>query len=656
MKSLRYMQSVICICMTAIMLTGVFSCSDDEKDVEELLPPTITKVCVWNEENLEWTIPEAGQKVRIGSLLRIEGTNMDKTIAVYINGGQVAGFQVETDAIELVIPDIPVDEGEIKEVNLNLIRVVNKAGAATCTAEDFQFFGKQINVTGFSLTENGGRTWTAVQELPIGGKIRIEGDGLKTANELYMNGVAIDLTGISAEEKSDAFLIVTIPETLPFGSAVENPDNQNKMRLVTAYDDRKLGCVITGKQVEITRITDANGNTITEAGRNSVVVIEGKYFATFQKLSFNNQEIEPMAIESNRITFTVPVDTENFTVGDGELTVVNAYDENGVSHEFTLLGFVPGVTGISYTMPKPGNVIRLTGVNLYDRAKVFFPSSAGEKEGIVQSVSSDATSMDVLVPEGVGDKAGYIRIESEGADVEVKGIVMFYKQGVFLQEFTDEELKLGGPSGSPMAYNKSALYNPDNRPANDTHPVNPDYFICFKSSSVPVSTSNHGAYLRFSTRSQLEKLLEKTDIGITKETLIKDIAMQVDMYMPDSWISGMLAWRVNKDGGGLNGTRNINIAPWRVDNPFDFNGEWQTFTYRFTDFILDTAGEAETMTLGAWLSKYAITYTSLFTFSNGNFMYKHGQTADPQWNCVNITDFEMSLANMRLVPLVPIEL
>lgn len=427
---------------------GLFSCSDDNETVEKLLPPTIVKVCVWDEDLEEWIIPEAESKIRIGASLRIEGTYMAQTIAVYINGGLVSGFQAEENAIELVIPDIPVDEGEIKEVNLNLIRVVNKAGAATCTAEDFQFFGKQINVTGFSLTENGGRTWTAVQELPIGGKIRIEGDGLKTANELYMNGVAIDLTGISAEEKSDAFLIVTIPETLPFGSAVENPDNQNKMRLVTAYDDRKLDCVITGKQVEITRITDANGNTITEAGRNSVVVIEGKYFATFQKLSFNNQEIEPMAIESNRITFTVPVDTENFTVGDGELTVVNAYDENGVSHEFTLLGFVPGVTGISYTMPKPGNVIRLTGVNLYDRAKVFFPSSAGEKEGIVQSVSSDATSMDVLVPEGVGDKAGYIRIESEGADVEVKGIVMFYKQGVFLQEFTDEELKLGGPSGN----------------------------------------------------------------------------------------------------------------------------------------------------------------------------------------------------------------
>lgn len=633
---------------------GLFSCSDDNETAAQLLPPAILKVSVWDENSGEWKIPEAESKIRIGTPLRIEGTNMAQTIAVYINGGLISGFQAEENAIELVIPDIPVDEGEIKEVNLNLIRVVNKAGAATCTAEDFQFFGRAVTVTGFSLSENGGRTWTAVQELPIGGKVRIEGIGLKTANELYINGASVDLTGIPAEEKSDAFLIVTIPETLPFGSAVGNSDNRNKMRLVTAYDDRTLDCIVIGKQVEITGITDANGNVITEAGRNSVVVIEGKYFATFQRLAFNNQEIVPTTVESNRITFTVPVDTEDFTVGGGELTVVNAYDENGVSREFTLLGFVPSVTEISYTMPKPGNVIRLTGVNLYDRAKIFFPSSTGEKEGTIQSVSSDATSMEVLVPEGVGDKAGYIRIESEGANVEVKGIVMFYKQGVFLQEFTDEELKLGNPSGSPIVSNKFALYNPDNRPVNDVNPVNPDYFIYFKNSSIPVSSSNHGAYLRFSTRSQLEKLLEKTELEVTKETLVKDIAMQVDVYMPELWTSGMLGWRVNKDGGGLNGSRTINMAPWRVNEPFDFNGEWHTFTYKFTDFSLE-ADEAETMTLGVWLSKYAINYTTLFTFANGNFMYKSGQTADPQWNCVPITDFEMGLANMRLVPLAPIE-
>lgn len=654
MKTFKSIQPGAVACLIMTFIIGLFSCNEDNETVENLLPPTIVKVCVWDEDTEEWSIPESGSKVRIGTPLRIEGTNMAQTIAVYINGGLVSGFQAEEHAVELIIPDVPVDEGEIKEVNLNLIRVVNKAGAATCTAEEFQFFGRQITVSGFSLTENGGRTWTTVEELPIGGKIRIEGEGLKTVKELRLNGVSVDLKSVSADEKSDAFLIVTIPETLPFGKAVDNVEDLNKMQLVTAYDDWTLDCVLAGRQVEITRITDINGTPLAEAGRNTVVVIEGKYFATFQKLSFNNQDIEPTAVESNRITFTVPVDTENFAVGDGELTVVSAYDENGVSHEFTLLGFVPSVTDISYTMPKPGNVIRLTGVNLYEQAKVFFPSSTGEKEGMIQSVSSDATSMDVLVPEGVGDKAGYIRIESEGTNVEVRGIIMFYKQGVFLQEFTDEELKLGNPSGSPVAYNKSALYNPDNRPANDIDPVNPDYFIYFKNSSIPVNTNNHGAYLRFSTRSQFEKLLEKTDIEITKETLIKDIAMQVDVYMPKPWISGMLAWRVNKDGGGLNGTRNINLAPWRVNEPFDFNGEWHTFTYKFTDFILDTVIEAETMTLGAWLGKYAGTYTTLFTFANGNLKYRNGQSPDPQWTCVAITDFEMGLANMRLIPLVPI--
>ena len=128
--------------------------------------------------------------------------------------------------------------------------------------------------------------------------------------------------------------------------------------------------------------------------------------------------------------------------------------------------------------------------------------------------------------------------------------------------------------------------------------------------------------------------------------------MQVDVYMPKPWISGMLAWRVDKDKSRQNGSRCINVAPWRENKPFDFHGEWCTVTYKFTDFILEK-DEPETMTLGVWLSKYAATYTALLTFINYNYMYT-GQTPDSQWNCVDITDFEMGLANMRLVPLTPV--
>ena len=654
MRTFKLLQPRIILCLLMTCIMGLLSCCDDEKEAEQSLPPTIVKVCVWDEDIEEWVIPETGSRIRIGTRLRIEGTNMAQTIAVYINGGHIAEFQAEENVIEFVIPDIPVDEGDINEINLNLIRVVNKAGAATCTAEDFEFFGKKITVSAFYLTEDDGRTWTEVEELPIGGKIRIEGGGLRTISGFYVNGESVSLAGISAEEKNDAFLIVTIPETLPFGSAVTSLEDVDKIRLVTAYDDRKLSCTIVGKQAEISKITDMNGNAIVEAGRNTVVAIEGKYFATFQKLLFNNQEITVSTIESNRIVFTVPVDTENFEVGEGSLTVVTAFDENGVSREFTLLGFVPNVTEISYTMPKPGNVIQLTGVNLFEGTRVFFPSAAGEKEGKVQSVS---TSVSVLVPEGVGDKAGYIRVVSDGVSAEAKGIVMFYNQGVFLRKFTDEELKQGPVDGSTYAFNKYALYNPDNRPVNDVNPVNPDYFICFRNSSVPMTTnsSSHALYLRFVTRTQIENLLAKGEVDITSETLVKDVAMQVDVYMPRFWTSGMLSWRLNKNSGGLIGEIIASLAPWRVNEPFDFGGEWHTFTYKITDFVLKQADGPETMTLGVWLEKYAKTYTSLLTFVNGNFMYQINQQADPRWTCEDIVDLEINLANIRLVPLALVD-
>ena len=256
-----------------------------------------------------------------------------------------------------------------------------------------------------------------------------------------MNGMYIDLAKATI---NDDALIVDIPEDMPFGKAVSDPASLNKLVITTAYDGPKtFDCVVAGRQAEITEITDANGNKIEEAGRGTVVKIVGKYFATFQKMSFNGQQIdiEPASVESSCITFTVPTDTEEFQVGEGTLKIVNAYDETGISKTFKFLGFVPSVTAVSYTMPKPGNVIRLTGVNLLQDAEVFFPAPDGEKKGEVQKAAGDGTSIYVLVPEGVGDKAGYLRIVSEGNETTVKGIVMFYKQGVFLREFTDDELK-----------------------------------------------------------------------------------------------------------------------------------------------------------------------------------------------------------------------
>jgi len=110
MKTFKSIQSGIIACLIITFVMGLFSCSDDNETVDNLLPPTIVKVCVWDEDIEEWIIPGAESKIRIGTPLRIEGTNMAQTIAVYINGGLISAFHAEDNAIELVIPDIPVDE------------------------------------------------------------------------------------------------------------------------------------------------------------------------------------------------------------------------------------------------------------------------------------------------------------------------------------------------------------------------------------------------------------------------------------------------------------------------------------------------------------------------------------------------------------------
>lgn len=153
MKQIRYenfksIQSGIIACLIITFVMGLFSCSDDNETVDNLLPPTIVKVCVWDEDIEEWIIPGAESKIRIGTLCVLRGTNMARRLPS-ISMVVISLFMQRGQCDRACYSDIPVDEGEIKEVNVNLIRVVNKAGAATCTANDFQFFGRQITVTGF---------------------------------------------------------------------------------------------------------------------------------------------------------------------------------------------------------------------------------------------------------------------------------------------------------------------------------------------------------------------------------------------------------------------------------------------------------------------------------------------------------------------------
>ena len=76
MKTFKSIQSGIIACLIITFVMGLFSCSDDNETVDNLLPPTIVKVCVWDEDIEEWIIPGAESKIRIGTPLRLPSISM----------------------------------------------------------------------------------------------------------------------------------------------------------------------------------------------------------------------------------------------------------------------------------------------------------------------------------------------------------------------------------------------------------------------------------------------------------------------------------------------------------------------------------------------------------------------------------------------------
>ncbi len=80
-----------------------------------------------------------------------------------------------------------------------------------------------------------GDSQTELRHVRLGEKIRIEGKGLSTTKAVYCNGV--EIKGMNANYVTDNSIILTIPKTIPTGSEIENEDDRNTIRIVTAYDN-----------------------------------------------------------------------------------------------------------------------------------------------------------------------------------------------------------------------------------------------------------------------------------------------------------------------------------------------------------------------------------------------------------------------------------
>ena len=167
----------------------------------------------------------------IGEAVRLKGTGFTtdaEHITVWLNGVQVGALENPLDdRLTINIPGyIPFGDAVADESLKNTIRIRTKYDEYTYTG--FTIEGRKGEVTRIVLEGQD----VAIPAASYNDRICIEGKYIATASEVYCNGVKVENF-----EKGQDKIVLTVPEGLPVGGNVTNPEDRNKVRIVTAYDE-----------------------------------------------------------------------------------------------------------------------------------------------------------------------------------------------------------------------------------------------------------------------------------------------------------------------------------------------------------------------------------------------------------------------------------
>lgn len=184
---------------------------------------------------------------------------------------------------------------------------------------------------------------TELTRIRLGETIRIEGSGFSTTKVIYCNGK--EVSGVNRNYITDTQIILTIPESIPLGSEVEDPNDLNTLRIVTEHSEFVYSVVVSAGTPTITGIS----HTLPEAG--DVIEIYGTNLRGIDKIIFpGGVVVEPGGfIESTdykTVRVTVP---EGGDQEPGYLTI------EGVSGGVYSYNYMNCKDGIFINRFSPGN-------------------------------------------------------------------------------------------------------------------------------------------------------------------------------------------------------------------------------------------------------------------------------------------------------------
>lgn len=403
---------------------------------------------------------------------------------------------------------------------------------------------------------------------------------------------------------------------------------------------------VEGSTIEVSGVwTSQEGSVsreITSSYLGRRIRLEGFGFTGLTAVYCNGVKasINSSYTSDNSVIFTIPTTTpiaEEMT-DSTSMNVIKVVTNHGNATFDFIFKKTSVITKVSNTFPREGDVITLTGNYLSSTTEVSFPSS----NGYVNATSFDIvnkTTVTAVTPSGVGDvSSGSIRILCNEGDTVYSPVYMYYKKGIFLKSFKESYL---------VSTTNVAILGDSASIAQATGLVhNPDTVMAFpaKAQSIPIITSvtSYNAFFKWYPNPAFSAALKKAGSEITSSSSMTDLAIQFDLYIPYSWSSGAITYRMDKNGvaGGVTGSGVYDYVPWSVGSPYNFTNGWETVTINFSDFT----GLSLT-TIGTYISSLTTDtgLQSLFGFTNID-ANKDGHTASV------MNKFQMFIANMRLVP------
>jgi len=401
-------------------------------------------------------------------------------------------------------------------------------------------------------------------------------------------------------------------------------------------------------EVVIHQVTHHNSTTTTEvitsARPGTIIRLDGSGLSSTRAVYINGVKISvsPSYVTDTNIILTIPStmpygsDVEDEAVRN-TIRIVTANGE--YTYPFLIQGPNPVISGVSHSLPREGEELKIYGANLRDIETITFPGDIILNKG--QFVENNSfTTITCIVPSGATATPGSIHIV--GANGEAYSYnYMNRSDCVFIKNFSsDPNVAPYGVRAYDYGTNISATNNALLPQGGNDH-KNPDAYR-----QIPVNPSTIGVEqnvggFNFRPHVGLASVLNTSNGAVTESTPSSALALQFDIYLTGVWESGWI--RIDFIDG--NTAWRYNYAPWVVSggerNPIVMTG-WRTVTVplsaisalsgkTYKNFIDETTGKA-----------------GKFSFINGTYTDASGTRYAPN----PIPDFQLSFGNFRIVPYV----